>query len=165
MNNLGYAYCIRAPGYVDLNASSTRTTASPTTSTASSPTAPTLSGQPSNCIKWYTVQSGDSCSSVENQFFITSAQFLAWNPAVPSDCSTNFWAGYAYCVGTADTVMQTRSPTSSPTPTSSAVPVPTPNQPNNAVSNCNKYAQAQSDDYCSVCFFSSSSSLAVRPAN
>jgi hypothetical protein len=29
----------------------------------------------------------------------TSAQFLAWNPAVSSDSSDNCWVGYASCVG------------------------------------------------------------------
>ncbi|KAK3333761.1 hypothetical protein B0T19DRAFT_135896 [Cercophora scortea] len=29
---------------------------------------------------------------------ISLAQFLLWNPAVSSDCLTNFWTTYAYCV-------------------------------------------------------------------
>lgn len=62
--------------------------------------APTLSGTPSNCNLWHTVVSGvDTCATVEKQFGITSSQFLGWNPAVSSDCLSNFWAGYAYCVG------------------------------------------------------------------
>lgn len=64
------------------------------------PQAPTLSGTPSECNLWHTVVSGvDTCATVETQFGITSSQFLGWNPAVSSDCLSNFWAGYAYCVG------------------------------------------------------------------
>ena len=64
------------------------------------PQAPTFSGTPSNCNLWHTIVSGvDTCATVENQFGITSSQFLGWNPAVSSDCLSNFWAGYAYCVG------------------------------------------------------------------
>lgn len=155
---LGYAYCVRGPGYSDPALSTsytsgpsgpTATTLSPTSSTAPGPSEPTFSGQPANCIKWYTIQDGDGCSSVENMFFITHAQFLEWNPAVSQDCGTNFWKGYAYCVGTADTVTVTRI-SSTPAPTPTPITVPTPNQPNNAVSNCNKFDQAIEGDYCSV---------------
>lgn len=60
---------------------------------------PTMAGIASNCDAWHTVVSGDDCSTVEKQYNITSAQFLAWNPAVSVDCQTNFWAGESYCVG------------------------------------------------------------------
>jgi LysM repeat protein len=148
-----YQYCVRTPDYIDeVNPPVTTGTHSISTSTPTkpSPTAPTQSGEPDNCNKWYTAQDGDSCSSVANAYFITLDQFYAWNPAVSKDCSSGFWLNEAYCVGTTDTVSQTRSSTSAPTTTTSSVPVPTPNQANNAVSNCNKFAQAQDGDYCSV---------------
>lgn len=63
------------------------------------PGAPTFSGSPSNCNKWHTIVSGDNCDTVAAAFGITRAQFLAWNPAVSSDCTQNFWLGEAYCVG------------------------------------------------------------------
>ena len=157
-----YAYCVREPGYSDpaLVASPTSgqsiTTSlkpSPTSGTGPSPSAPAFSGQPANCIKWDIIQDGDSCSSLENTYFITHAQFLKWNPAVSEDCSSNFWKGYAYCVGTADTVAETRI-SSTPAPKPTAITPPTPSQPENAVSNCNKFDQAVSGDSCSVsCFF------------
>ncbi|KAL9594309.1 MAG: hypothetical protein Q9219_007103 [cf. Caloplaca sp. 3 TL-2023] len=82
----GYQYCIEAPG------------ATPPTSTTTivgnpppSPTSPVQNGQPSNCDRWYTVISGNSCSSVEQMFFITHAQFRKWNPAVSEDCTDGFW--------------------------------------------------------------------------
>ena len=154
----GYAYCIRGPGYSDpaLSISYTSRTSGPpvtslssTTRTVPGPSAPTLSGQPVNCIKWYIIQDGDDCSSMENTFFITHAQFLAWNPAVSQDCGTNFWKGYAYCVGTADTVTVTRI-AATPAPTPTRMIIPTPNQPNNAVSNCNRFDQAIEGDFCVV---------------
>ncbi|KAH8901682.1 hypothetical protein GQ53DRAFT_851663 [Thozetella sp. PMI_491] len=143
---LGYQYCVAGPG--GPGSGSSTTSAPPTTTTG--PGAPTQPGQPANCNKWYIVQSGDSCSSVENAFFITSEQFLSWNPAVSSDCLTGFWADYAYCVGTTDTVSITRSapPTSTSSAPGSTVTAPDPHQDNNAVSNCNKFAQAQTGDYC-----------------
>ncbi|KAI0202237.1 hypothetical protein F4808DRAFT_468789 [Astrocystis sublimbata] len=98
---------------------------------------------------------GDSCTSVEDAFFITSEQFLTWNPSVSEDCVNGFWLGYAYCVGTTDSVTTTRiptTPTSTTTTTSSPPAAPTgppdPHQDNNAVSNCNKFAQAMDGDYC-----------------
>ncbi len=158
----GYQYCIRTPDYVYSMSTETTKTSPPSQTTlggklGTSPSlpAPVQSGQPANCNARYTAQAGDSCSSVETQFFITDTQFHAWNLAVSSDCSSGFWIGYAYCVGVPNTVALTRSPSSSPTPTSSGVPAPTPNQANNAVSNCNKYAAAQSGDYCSVRMFTS----------
>jgi LysM repeat protein len=97
---------------------------------------------------------GDSCSSVETAFSITAQQFLAWNPAVSSDCLSGFWAGYAYCVGTTDTISSTGSSSVPPTTTSSAptpsVTAPDPHQDNNAISTCNKFAQAQTGDYCYI---------------
>ena len=36
---------------------------------------------------------GDSCTSVENAYFITHSQFRQWNPSVSEDCSTGFWLG------------------------------------------------------------------------
>ncbi|KAF8252101.1 LysM domain-containing protein [Wilcoxina mikolae CBS 423.85] len=148
---LDYQYCIRTPDYIyfgDL-ISSAASSAAASTAVSTAPPGPTQTGQPVNCKKWYTTQAGDSCSSVENLYFITSEQFLAWNPAVSPDCTSGFWLGYAYCVGTSDTIFSTRSSSpAAPSASVSQVPVPTPTQPNNIISNCNKYAQAKSGDYC-----------------
>ncbi|KAI0954351.1 hypothetical protein AcV7_007610 [Taiwanofungus camphoratus] len=86
---LGYQYCVAGPPL------STTTTATPTSSSpAASPTAP---GVISGCTEYYTVVSGDYCSEIETKFNITSAEFLAWNTDLNSDCS-NLEAGYEYCV-------------------------------------------------------------------
>ncbi|EOD48364.1 hypothetical protein UCRNP2_4885 [Neofusicoccum parvum UCRNP2] len=166
----GYQYCVRTPDYVDLvgcsdddNSTTTTTTGTltqtPTTGTQTGTSAPattvapgpTQTGQPSNCNAWYIAQSGDSCASVENAYLISDAQFLAWNPAVSADCSTGFWAGYAYCVGTVDTPVSTpaTSTTAAATTTTSSA-APSPTQDNSIVSSCNRYAQAQDGDYCSL---------------
>lgn len=63
-----------------------------------SPSGPTMSGTAPNCVSWYTVKSGDSCTSVQEKFKITADQFFTWNPAVSRDCTTNFWVGESYCV-------------------------------------------------------------------
>ncbi|KGO45809.1 Peptidoglycan-binding Lysin subgroup [Penicillium expansum] len=68
------------------------------TSTTVTPPAATQSGIPANCIEYYVAQSGDTCATVETKHSITAAQFLSWNPAVSSDCTTGFWADEAYCV-------------------------------------------------------------------
>ncbi|KAK2746819.1 hypothetical protein FQN57_002861 [Myotisia sp. PD_48] len=57
-----------------------------------------------NCNAFHTVVAGagEGCWSVSNQYGISLDDFFTWNPDVSSDCGTNFWAGYAYCVGVGD---------------------------------------------------------------
>ncbi|CCM00582.1 uncharacterized protein FIBRA_02618 [Fibroporia radiculosa] len=86
---LGYQYCVAGPPV-----STTSTPASTTTSPTASPTA---SGTTSQCTEYYTVQSGDTCYSIEQQYDITATQFLAWNSGLNSNC-TNLELGYEYCV-------------------------------------------------------------------
>ncbi|OJJ42541.1 hypothetical protein ASPZODRAFT_162157 [Penicilliopsis zonata CBS 506.65] len=101
------------------------------------PCGPTLPGIASNCVEFYTVVSGDYCEAVEKRFGITAADFLAWNPSISTDCLTNFWAGYAYCVGinsaattstsistTSTSTISTTIDTTSPTVTSSITTTP-----------------------------------------
>ncbi|CAO2650794.1 Nn.00g020860.m01.CDS01 [Neocucurbitaria sp. VM-36] len=143
------AYCIASPNAPPLAPSASPTAVTPSSSAAPGPSAPTHTGQPANCVRWHTVVDGDNCASVADKYFITMEQFFTWNPAVSKDCTTNFWLDQAYCVGTSDSISVSRSAPPAPTPTSSLV-IPTPNQPNNAVSNCNKVAQALEGDYCSL---------------
>jgi LysM repeat protein len=136
------AYCIRAPGYANPSPSSGPTT------TAVGPPGPTHTGQPASCNKWHVVVNGDSCSSVAAKYSITTAQFFSWNPAVSTDCVTNFWLGQAYCVGVSGATPT--NPTSPPTTTTANPSAPSPTQAGNAVASCNKYAQAQDGDSCSA---------------
>ncbi|KAK4465898.1 LysM domain-containing protein [Cladorrhinum samala] len=101
--------------------------------TASTPPAPTFTGSPSNCNKWYVIESGDNCNTVETKFGIAHADFIAWNPAVPNDCLANFWLGQAYCVG-----VRLWEPTP-PGPTFTGSP-----------SNCNRWYQIASGDTCTT---------------
>lgn len=83
----------------------------------------------------HVIESGDTCGTVAVEYALTLSEFLALNPAVSSDCASNFWLGYAYCVGVAPPVV---------------VEVPSPVQAGNAHANCNVYAQAQPGDWCSA---------------
>jgi hypothetical protein len=94
---------------VGVGTSTTTTSGTPTTTTMG----PTQTGTVPGCQKFYTVQSGDTCDSIDTRFGITFSQFLAWNlsgelpilsclkirltTTVGNDCS-NLWLGYAYCV-------------------------------------------------------------------
>ncbi|KAK3185814.1 hypothetical protein K4F52_005470 [Lecanicillium sp. MT-2017a] len=137
---VGQAYCIGVSG------DGGSTTAPTTTTTSSKPTppAPTHPGQPSDCNKWDVVESGDTCGSLAADNGILLNQFLAWNPAVSSDCVENFWLGQAYCVG----VSGGGGSTTAPTTTTSARPTPPapthPGQP----SDCNKWDVVESGDTC-----------------
>lgn len=71
---------------------------------------PTMKGIAANCDAWVTVVSGeDTCYSIQQEYNITAAEFLDWNPAVSSDCATNFWTNYSYCVGVDDDMPTTTS--------------------------------------------------------
>lgn len=115
--------------------------------TVTSPPGPTMTGEPANCNNWYLVQNGDSCATVESKFGITLAQFLAWNPAVSSDCATNFWVGEAYCVGVGGPPVSTTSSSSStksvPVVTSPPGPTMTGEPPN-----CNNWYLIKDGDSC-----------------
>jgi LysM repeat protein len=92
------AYCVGVGAGQPVSTTSKLATGLP------SPDKPTQTGIASNCNLWYDVVSGDTCTTVEQKFGITHAQFIAWNPAVSSDCSVNFWIGNSYCVGTGKVV-------------------------------------------------------------
>ena len=49
------------------------------------------------CAQYYTVQSGDGCSSIATAFGLTSNQLFDLNPGLNTDC-TNLNLGEAYCV-------------------------------------------------------------------
>lgn len=65
------------------------------------PVAPPINAYPNattaTCAQYYTVQSGDSCSSIAAAFGLTSNQLSDLNPGLKTDC-TNLILGEAYCV-------------------------------------------------------------------
>ncbi|KAJ5958935.1 uncharacterized protein N7479_006085, partial [Penicillium vulpinum] len=69
--------------------------ATPTTSTTVA--APTPADTIAGCSEFYTVVSGDDCSSIQTKFSITLAELYAWNPSIGSTC-TNLWLEEVYCV-------------------------------------------------------------------
>ncbi|KAH8194552.1 hypothetical protein TruAng_011287 [Truncatella angustata] len=93
---LGEAYCVGVSGE---STTPTTTATMPSGTTKPTPPAPTMSGEPDNCNKWAVVTDGVSCTDMASQAGLSLSQFLAWNPAVSSDCTTNYWLGEAYCVG------------------------------------------------------------------
>ncbi|KAF3002842.1 hypothetical protein E8E14_007637 [Neopestalotiopsis sp. 37M] len=120
--------------------------------TASTPPGPTFTGSPSNCNKWYVITDGDNCGAVEAKFEITHEQFIAWNPAVSSDCLTNFWLGQAYCVGLS-TATPTSTTGSSSTSASTSLPdATTPPGPTftGSPSNCNRWYLIEDGDNCGI---------------
>jgi hypothetical protein len=145
-----YRYCIKASNAQSV-ASSTRTSSQTTALPGPHPSSLMQKGQPPDCERWYECKPGDSCGSVAEENNISLDQFYLWNPAVSKDCSTGFWSGYDYCVGTAESAAHVQSSTShAPTTAAGSSAAPTPNQANNAISSCSKYAIAQDGDYCSV---------------
>lgn len=116
----GYAYCVGASA-----SQPTSTSTKPQRSPSQVATAPgpTLSGTVPNCDSWFLVKSGDTCATIEKECGITQQQFLAWNPEVNSDCSQDFWADYAYCVGTSSVASSHRT-TSHATKTSAESSTP-----------------------------------------
>jgi len=130
---VGDAVCVGVPG---------SSTVPPTTTAPTA--APTQSGIASNCDRFYTVQSGDSCQAIVDDYDgeFTLAQFYSWNPAVGSNCQY-LDVGYAVCVGVPGT------PTTPPTSTTtSATPTgPSPQEPSTDP-NCKTYHQVGTDDSC-----------------
>lgn len=115
----------------------------------STPPGPTFTGSPANCNKWYLVKSGDNCDTVAGKFGISRAQFLAWNPAVSSDCATNFWLGEAYCVGVGESVpSSTTKPSSSQSETVTRVTTPPGPTFTGSPDNCNSWYLIESGNNC-----------------
>ena len=109
------AYCVRVGTAAP---TTTTTTTSPPTATNNPneadpiPGGPVHPGQPEDCNGWHTIVSGDDCSNVPARYGITFTQFLAWNPAVSSDCTQNFWLESAYCVSRGERATTTTAPPS-----------------------------------------------------
>lgn len=54
---------------------------SATTTISSTSTAPTPTDTIAGCQEFYTIVSGDSCSTIQAKFAITFAEFYGWNPS------------------------------------------------------------------------------------
>ncbi|GAB7349050.1 hypothetical protein MBLNU459_g8014t3 [Dothideomycetes sp. NU459] len=158
---VGYDYCVAL-----VNGTSVTTTASAslsTSATSSNVAAPTqtVAGTTSQCYKWYTVQSGDSCATIEDTFGITLTYFRSLNTYIDAACD-NLWLDYAYCVsGVAETVSSTSSvltttsgqttTTKASTTTSTSTYVAAPTQTvSGTTAECYEWYTVQSGDTCEV---------------
>ncbi|EPS96900.1 hypothetical protein FOMPIDRAFT_1018598 [Fomitopsis schrenkii] len=88
-----------------------------------------------DCAEWYTVVSGDNCASIEDEFGLTSSQFLQMNPGVGSDCTT-LQLGLSYCV------LSIYPPSASSGPPGNLAP--------GSFSNRTSYATVQSGNTCTT---------------
>ncbi|RYP87131.1 hypothetical protein DL769_000590 [Monosporascus sp. CRB-8-3] len=125
----------------------TPTTTVPPTSTkptngVNTPT-PTQEGMTGNCNKFYLVKKNDGCAGIASNNNIRLTDFIAWNPAVGSDCRA-LWADTYACVGVIG------DPTAAPTTTKdgNGIATPTPTQPG-MVGNCNKFHKTKKGETCS----------------
>ncbi|PIL32555.1 hypothetical protein GSI_05258 [Ganoderma sinense ZZ0214-1] len=135
---VGLAYCVFGP-YVAYTAPTTLPPTSTAPTTTTTPTTTTSLPAPTNiangtittgCTDYYTIQSGDTCTTIDTNFSIALTDFLAWNPEVNSQC-TNIVLGLAYCV-------------SGPPPTTSPI------APGTITTGCSTYYTVQSGDTCAV---------------
>ncbi|KAF2466140.1 uncharacterized protein BDR25DRAFT_377868 [Lindgomyces ingoldianus] len=147
---IGNSYCVEV-NYGLPRPTSKTTSSSPSktptpTATGSPKPSPTQKGLINTCTKFYKALKDDNCNAIVATYgTFTLSDFLAWNPAVGSDCG-GLWIDYYYCVGVPGT--PTAKPTSKPpstTPTKSAGPSPTQS---GIVANCQKYYKAVSGDNC-----------------
>ncbi|KAK5807559.1 hypothetical protein VI817_001817 [Penicillium citrinum] len=136
----GWSYCVSGPA-VNTNTIIVTTTTAKTpagTLTYDGTAAPTQSGMPTSCSKYYLVQKGDTCYVIQDKYMsFTLGQFYAWNPSIQPGCK-NLEDGYYVCVGngtsTSSPVTVTATTTMTPVSSSSAFPTQS-----GVASNCNKW--------------------------
>lgn len=130
----GYDYCVGVPGNEP-----TSTTSISSSKTSSLP-GPTQSGIAPQCNLYAVAQAGDYCYKFAADNHITTEQLYSWNAILGpngADCSTEFQAGYEYCVGVSTGATTTSTTTSAPIPTQSGL-----------AQNCNHIAAAKAGDGC-----------------
>lgn len=79
-DNDSRAVCIGV-GSATSTTTTTTMTASETTTTSA---APTQTGVIAGCQEFFTVESGDNCSTMEAEFRVTLTELYEWNPSSPS---------------------------------------------------------------------------------
>ncbi|KAJ5727416.1 hypothetical protein N7493_005236 [Penicillium malachiteum] len=114
-----------------------------TTSTISGTVEP--STDPS-CTKYHEVVEGDSCVGIEEEYNITAAEFLAWNPTVGATCES-LWLGYLVCVDAPYTITSSATPTATATTTSTSTSTAVEVEPS-TVADCTKYHLVVDGDDC-----------------
>src|SRR4051812_47229625 len=87
--------------YVEVNYGNPLPTSTTTGSTGTATPVPshTQTGLISSCVNYYEAASGDTCDRIAAKYgTFTTADFISWNLAVGSVCSS-LWPRYYYCVG------------------------------------------------------------------
>ncbi|KAM6540447.1 hypothetical protein FALCPG4_002159 [Fusarium falciforme] len=150
----GTYYCVGVPGTPTARPTSTTSTRATTTGTGVVKPSPTQSGLIDTCVRFYEAVQGDTCDTiVAAHGTFTLAQFLAWNPAVGSDCRQGLWADTYYCVGVPDTpttirtTTTTTQSTSTTTTATNGIVTPSPTQ-GVIAKNCDKFHFVQEGETC-----------------
>jgi hypothetical protein len=154
--DIGHSYCVEVNNGLP-RPTSKSTSTSPSTTPTPTPTAtatgtpkpsPTQAGLISTCTAFYKAVSGDGCSAIAAHFgTFNLADFIAWNPAVKSDC-TGLWVDFYYCVGVPGSTATPTTSKPTPPPSATGPPKPSPTQAG-LISTCTSFYQAVSDDNCS----------------
>lgn len=142
------------PGGSDPTAVTGTPTVIVTSGADSNPTAaplPTQAGSIADgCDQYDQAEKGDTCASFAARNGVAPASLYAWNAVLGpagTDCATQFWAGYYYCIGTVagggsstttTATTTTTTPVAAPGPTQSGIPA-----------SCKSFAEAASGDTCS----------------
>ncbi|KAH6717692.1 hypothetical protein BKA61DRAFT_716055 [Leptodontidium sp. MPI-SDFR-AT-0119] len=164
---VGNSYCVERNFGNPPVATSTSTSAKPTSTTSAgngvSTPSPIQAGMTTNCNSFYLTKSGDDCAGILSKFGVSLAQFYAWNPAVGSTC-TGLWLDTYVCVGAIGFVTSTvtKTTTSAVVTTTAAgngISTPTPIQTGMAT-NCNTFYLVKANDECGTIASSKGISLA-----
>ncbi|KAI4243066.1 MAG: hypothetical protein LQ352_007118, partial [Teloschistes flavicans] len=113
----------------------------------STTSAPTQAGIADTCNAFAYARADDTCYQMSQRFHITLAQLTTWNPSLGypdgRNCTTQFWAGYDYCVGVLGSSTTTKPPPISTTSSGPSLPTQS-----GIILSCNKYKEAVAGDYC-----------------
>ena len=120
---------------------------------------------PQSC-EVYLVQPGDTCWSIANTYGLTFSLFSGYNPTINSQC-TNLLSGVNVCLSpAAGTYTPTTIAGATVTQTgvyATATITPTSPTPFGTTSQCGRYYEAQSGDYCQQ--ISLNNSISVSPCS
>lgn len=79
---------------------------------------------------------------------ITNLVLITLQPAVSTDCATNFWLGEAYCVGTGTVGVSSTKSTKSDAPHTTVHTTPDKPTQTGTICNCNKWYDVVEGDDC-----------------
>ncbi|PWY68696.1 hypothetical protein BO83DRAFT_400387 [Aspergillus eucalypticola CBS 122712] len=152
--------------YVCVGSTPTSTRGTPSTTSISSgvvtPT-PTQPNMTKDCTKFHKAVDGDNCATILEEYGISQADFLTWNPDVGADCK-NLWLDNYVCVEASPSSSPSPTIIPSSSPTSEATPTPTlPNM----VDGCTQFHNVEDVDICASiakqCGISQADFLAWNP--